>query len=283
MSDSVFRCVAELPAPADMAQVLRARLPDFAAIDWVAETGSTNTDLLVELRTRSGPAAMRLLGAHLQHSGRGRAGRTLHNQTGDTLMFSCVFPVRMTPAHLPCVSPLAGLVACETLRRHASPDRADALGVKWPNDIQIDDAKLAGLLVESVPDRLAGPDVHALVIGMGMNLRNGAALTERLQRPVADWSQSASAVPLDALVADVVVAWRDALHVFARDGFAAFQSRFRAVDALYGRAVNVIDDGRILHRGTAHGVDLDARLLVDDGTGPVAVLVGDVSIRAQQP
>jgi len=287
MSDRISRPATDLPAPTDMAQALRARLPDVAAIDWVAETGSTNTDLLVELRTRSGPARVRVLGTHRQHSGRGRAGRTMHNQAGDTLMFSCTLPVRMTPAQLPCVSLIAGLTACETLRRHARPDRSDTLRVKWPNDIQIDEAKLAGLLVESVRDRAAGPNAHAVVIGMGMNLHNSAALAERLQRPVADWSQCAGDAPLDALVADVILAWRDALHTCARDSFAAFQQRFRAVDALAGRAVNVIDDGRILHSGTALGVNADGHLLVTDSTGPnaspIAILFGDVSIRTQQP
>jgi len=266
-----------------MAQALRARLPGIAMIDWVAATGSTNTDLLAELRSRRSPAQIRVLGAHLQRTGRGRAGRTLHNQTGDTLMFSCVFPVHMPAARLPSVSPVVGLAACEVLRRHARPDCTHALRLKWPNDIQLGEAKLAGLLVESVRDVTVGPAAHAVVVGMGMNLRNAPALAQALQRPVADWSQAAGGTPLDALVTDVIQAWREALQTCSHDGFAAFQPRFQAVDALFGRTVNVMDNGRILYSGVAQGTDPDGRLCVDDGAGPVAVSVGDISIRPQQP
>jgi len=270
-----------LPTPADMAQALRARLPECADIDWVAVTGSTNTDLLTTLRNQSKPAAMRLLGAHWQHAARGRAGRTLLNQAGDTLMFSCAYPVRMATAQLPGLSPLAGLAACETLRRHARPDPAHALRVKWPNDIQIGNAKLAGILVESLRDRARGQHAHAVVIGMGMNLRRAHALSAQLQRPVADWSQAAADTPLDALVAAIVLAWQEALHTCAHDGWGVFASRFRALDALYGHAVNVIDQGRIVHSGTAQGITPDGHLLIDDGSSLIAVSVGDVSIRAR--
>lgn len=276
------RPVPDLPAPADMAQALRDRLPGFDDIAWVAETGSTNTDLLATLRSQPGLSGPRLLGAHWQHAGRGRAGRTLHNQPGDTLMFSCAFSVRMASMYLPALSPVAGLAACEALRRQARDGKADALLVKWPNDIQFGDAKLAGLLVESTRDTAAGPGAHWIVIGMGMNLRNREALSAQLQRPIADWSQAGGGASLAALVADAALAWRDALDACARDGFGGFLPRFRALDALHGQTVNVIGDGCILRSGVALGLDPQGRLLIDDGDGPAAISVGEISIRARQ-
>jgi len=275
-----------LPDAPGMAHALQAHLPDFEAVDWLAETGSTNTDLMARLRKhhQHSDGAMyhpRLLGAHWQRTGRGRVGRKLVNQPGDMLMFSCAFAIRITPAQLPCLSLVAGLAACEVLRRHARAEKSAALTIKWPNDFQFNNAKLAGLLVESLRHRAAGENAYGVVMGMGMNLRASQTLTTTLQRPVADWSQAADHMPLPNLAADIALAWQTALQQCAREGFAAFQTRFRAVDALHGRAVNVIDAGRVLHCGVARGVDDHGRLLVDDGKQTVAVSVGDVSVRAR--
>jgi len=275
-----------LPPAPEMARAVRAQLSNFDAVDWLTETGSTNTDLMDWLRERyrQGDASMhgaRLLGAHWQRAGRGRVGRKLVNQPGGMLMFSCAFALRIAPAWLPCLSLAAGLAACEVLRRHARPDQATVLAIKWPNDFQLGEAKLAGLLVESLRHRAGGENAYGVVMGMGMNLRDAQALTAQLQRPVADWSQAAGETPLPVLAADIALAWQEALSVCAREGFAAFQTRFRAVDALHGRTVNVIDAGRVLHGGVARGVDDHGRLLVDDGVRAIAVSVGDVSVRAQ--
>jgi len=279
-----------LPDAPDMARTLRAHLPDFEAVNWLTETGSTNTDLMDKLREHHQHSdgtlyRPRLLGAHWQRTGRGRVGRTLVNQPGCMLMFSCAFALRIAPVHLPCLSLVAGLAACEILRHHASPEHASQLAVKWPNDLQFGDAKLAGLLVESLRHRAAGPDAYGVVIGMGMNLRASQALTTQLQRPVADWSQAAGQTPLSQLAAEVALAWHTTLQQCAHDGFGVLQARFGAVDALHGRAVNVIDAGVVLHSGIARGVDDHSRLLIqqfsDDDPQTIAVSVGEVSVRAQ--
>jgi len=272
-----------------MAHAVRMRLPDFDAVDWLAETGSTNTDLMNELRDRyrrgtvgGGLHGARLLGAHWQRSGRGRAGRTLLNQPGNMLMFSCAFSVRIAPARLPCLSLAAGLAACEVLRQHARPDQAARLAVKWPNDLQLGQGKLAGILVESLRHRAGGDDAYGIVIGMGVNLRAAQALTEQLQRPVADWSQAAGDTPLPVLTATIALAWQAALHECARAGFGALQARFRAVDALCGHTVNVLDAGCVQASGVVRGVDEHGRLRVDDGGRTRAVSVGDVSVRTHE-
>src|SRR5690606_39683360 len=139
-----------LPQRAAMQAALRERLPDFGDVAWLPVTGSTNADLLARVRTGGAPPLPWLLGTHLQQTGRGRAGRTWRNAAGDALMVSCAFEVRTPVSRLPGLSPAAGIAACEALRRLAGPDAAPRLAMKWPNDVQLDDAKLAGVLVETV-------------------------------------------------------------------------------------------------------------------------------------
>ncbi|MVW71382.1 biotin--[acetyl-CoA-carboxylase] ligase [Bordetella sp. 15P40C-2] len=277
----------ELPAPDALARELSARLDGFENIAWTANTGSTNADLLAQARHCSGPM---LLGAHQQDAGRGRAGRPWQNRAGATLMFSCAFPVQLPTVQLPSLSPLAGLAAGEALRGlvTVADDRSDriepnALRVKWPNDLQWHDAKLAGILVESTRN-LVRPETYTIVIGMGLNLKDGDRLSQSLGRSVADWTTIMQQTGSFAVsVADIVCAsanaWRQAVQELATDGFDAFRPRFSAIDALAGREVNVIDQGAVLFSGTAQGLDEHGRLLVQAPQGLVSVSVGEISIR----
>lgn len=269
----------ELPAPEALARILSERLPAFRETAWTATTGSTNADLLARARGGVGGKPW-LLGAHLQESGRGRAGRAWKNSVGAALMVSFAFDVHLPAASLPALSPLAGLAAGEALRALAGP-AADALRVKWPNDVQWGEAKLAGLLVESLRNPGGAGASHTVVVGMGLNLRDADALSRALQRPIADWRSVAAATGAAAGAADIVCAVANRLHETLRElqagGFEGFIERYRQIDALAGRAVNVIDQGQVVRQGIAQGIDAQGRLLVDGQP----VMLGEISVRAQ--
>lgn len=284
-----------------MAAALRERLVDalplpFGLVDWVAETGSTNADMLTRAREGGSGNAHPglgdgytgqpghdpkpwLLGAHLQQAGRGRAGRPWQNRPGAALMFSCAFDTTLPPSSLPVLSPLAGLAACEALRAVAGPAENGRLRVKWPNDIQWGDAKLAGVLVETTRNLGARPASHTVVIGMGMNLRDGAMLSRELERDIADWSATRCGVALSDVVREVALAWWRALINVERQGFQAFVERFAQLDALAGKHIQVLERGEVLHRGMGGGVDTQGRLLVRTEADEVPVSVGEISVR----
>lgn len=274
----------DLPAPEILARELGLRLPVFQDIAWAGDTGSTNADLLARARSGEGTAKPWLLGTHLQNAGRGRAGRPWQNRTGSTLMFSCAYDVHLPAAQLPALSPLAGVVACEALRAVAGP-RARGLCMKWPNDVQWHDAKLAGVLVETTRNPGGREAGYTVVIGMGINLRDADALSRALGRDVADWTQVQAESDRQPDAADLVcasaTAWHDAIQTLEREGFAAFRHRFDQVDALAGRPVNVMEKGDILLSGTACGVDEHGRLLVQTPEGASPISIGEISIRRQ--
>lgn len=271
-----------------MAVTLRARLANgtaapFGRVDWTARTGSTNADLLARAREREAVHAAPkpwLLGAHLQETGRGRAGRAWQNRPGAALMFSCAFDTALAPASLPVLSPLAGLATCEALRLLAG-SAGERLCVKWPNDVQWGDGKLAGVLVETArnPGGPSSAPGHTVVIGMGMNLLDGVALSLALEREVADWTASECGAALSDVVAEVALAWRAALAQVESEGFAAFVGRFRRLDALEGREIQVLDRGNVLHKGLGCGVDAQGRLRVRTWEGELPVSVGEISVR----
>ncbi len=282
------------PAPDTFRDGLGALLPEFQAVDWVESTGSTNKDLGDLARTAGGAFATasadtwpRLLGAHLQTAGKGRAARPWRNAAGECLMFSCGFAPKIGAGELPGIAPALGVASCLALRTILVPllgaRAAHQLTLKWPNDLQWKGAKLAGILVETAPS--VKPQQPLLVIGMGLNLSGAAALAADLNRPVADLSQILMGHAVDpiALVATLAQAWQRTLHDYAAKGYAAFAPRYQEVDGLLGEHVDVIDQGKLLHTGIACGTDSIGRLKIETASGILPILVGDVSIRPRTP
>lgn len=283
---------AQLLCPAAMASGLRSELPRFSHVQWVERTVSTNADLYARARDEhSGQARPWLLGAHLQDKGRGRAGRTWQNRPGANLMFSCAFDVFLPAHQLPALSPLAGLAACEALRSVISSQNRTKLCMKWPNDIQWKSAKLAGILVEVTragASRLAA-DHHVAIIGMGINLDDARALSQSLDRRVADWAEIADSDDLATtatsvgLVRRIAQAWYDALNDVTARGFDTFPERYAHVDALIGQSVDVIDNGKLLQTGIACGVNTRGQLRLRTPAAETTVTVGEISVRARTP
>lgn len=283
--------VTMLPGPDDMAQHLRTQLPLFSQIEWVDRTVSTNADLYARGRMEHGSLARPwLLGAHLQDQGRGRAGRTWQNRRGANLMFSCAFDIFLPPRQLPALSPLAGLAACEALRQVISHDNRAHLSMKWPNDIQWQSAKLAGILVEVTRAGTArlSDDHHVAIIGMGLNLDDARSLSQSLSRRIADWTEIAHADSLAAtattpgLVSRIAQAWYRSLNEVTAHGFQSFPTRYAGVDALSGQPVDITDKEQILHTGIACGVNTYGQLRLRTASGEHAVTVGEVSVHAHK-
>src|SRR5918998_5333758 len=138
-------------------------VPDlrFGDVRWVDETDSTNTRLLED--ARAGVPEGRVLVADHQTAGRGRLGRRWEAPSGSALLVSVLLrpDVALGRAHL--VTMAAGLAASDACEAVAGARPS----LKWPNDLVVDDAKLAGLLAESVVD---GDALPALVGGMGLNV-----------------------------------------------------------------------------------------------------------------
>ena len=242
-----------------------AALP--VTVELVAETGSTNADLMQRLPSLTG-ATLRI--AEQQTAGRGRAGRSWLSEPGSALMFSLAWCFA-GPLHRLTGLPLAvGVALAEAMQALEVP-----VTLKWPNDVIKDGSKLAGILVETQ----AGADGSIwAVIGVGLNLLVPDQLERAIGRDVASAPWLAR-MDRDLLMATLLDHLTAVLDQFAQTGFAAFRLRWNQLDAYHGQAVRILDQGRVLHEGSAAGVDADGRLLLDSASGRITVLSGDVSLR----
>jgi BirA family biotin operon repressor/biotin-[acetyl-CoA-carboxylase] ligase len=240
------------------------------AVEVVAETGSTNADLLA--RAGALPGNLLLL-AERQLAGRGRAGRSWLSSEGGSLTFSLAWKFALPLQALAGLPLAVGVALAETLAAQGV-----TVQLKWPNDLLKDGAKLAGVLIETQSVPAGG--VWA-VIGVGMNLILPDELEQRIGRPAASAPWLAS-MDRDALMAALLAGLAASLRQFEQAGFGAFCARWNGLHAYQGRPVDIIDRGVTLNQGVAAGVDDSGALLLDGAFGRIAIHAGDVSLRARE-
>jgi BirA family biotin operon repressor/biotin-[acetyl-CoA-carboxylase] ligase len=118
------------------------------------------------------------------------------------------------------------------------------------------------------------------VIGIGLNLAVPPGLEDELQRAVGAAPELQKA-PRETVLAIIASALAGVLEEFEARGFGAFVKRWEAFHAYAGQAVKIVENGRVLQEGTAVGVDMMGRFLMDTEGGQVEILAGDVSLRLQ--
>jgi BirA family biotin operon repressor/biotin-[acetyl-CoA-carboxylase] ligase len=208
----------------------------------VDETGSTNADLLAAAVV--GAPDRTVLAARHQTAGRGRLDRTWVAPPGVNLLVSLLFTdVQHVPHVLTQKIGVAAIVACERVA-NAKPT------LKWPNDLLLDDRKLAGVLAQStfVDGR------QAVVVGIGVNVGWAPPDAARLGDEIDPLRVLAALLTaFDELPAVIAGEYRSRLDTLGRS------VRVELADGvLEGRAVDVEPDGRLLvldECGITHRVD----------------------------
>ncbi len=138
----------------------------FASIAYVSETGSTNTDAAALLGNDR--FAGRTLVAEYQSRGAGRKGRTWHAAPGTSLLFTTILPRAVATESLWLVPFWVALAV-----RAALHECGISTTLQWPNDLLLDERKIAGVLCQS---RVTGPTAR-VACGVGINVHRtpGAA------------------------------------------------------------------------------------------------------------
>ena len=229
----------------------------------VAETGSTNADLLAE--ARAGAAEGLVLAAEAQTAGRGRLGRSWGSPPRAALTFSVLLrPAAVRPALRGWLPLLTGVAVAAALRAGAAVPAV----LKWPNDVLVGERKLAGILAEAHGD--------AIVVGVGLNVTSGAA---ELPVPTATSLRLAGAAGpgREALLEAILAGLAGRYRAWCADPDApGWREDYLRWCATVGRPVRAGLPGGTQLAGTAVDVDGAGRLVVRTGDGLIPVGAGDV-------
>jgi BirA family transcriptional regulator, biotin operon repressor / biotin---[acetyl-CoA-carboxylase] ligase len=248
-------------------------------LELLFEVGSTNTYLYDA--TVPAPGRPRVALAELQRAGRGRRGRSWLAPFGSGLTLSVGWTFAEAPPGLPALGLAVGVGVAEALQ---SIGVADAR-VKWPNDLVWQGRKLGGLLLQ-LRSEAGGP--ASVVAGLGINVALPQEARDSLAtpgaQPVADLAEALEhRLPgRNELAAVLAAAVLGTFDEFARAGYAAFASRWTALDALAGARVRVAQADCDVD-GVASGTDADGALLVRVAGELHRFHSGDVSLRPVTP
>jgi BirA family biotin operon repressor/biotin-[acetyl-CoA-carboxylase] ligase len=240
----------------------------------VAETGSTNADLLAAAADGAPDGAV--LTADHQSAGRGRRGRSWEAPPGSSLLMSVLLRPDLSPARVAVLTAAVGLAA-----RHACAEIADVTPtLKWPNDLMVvtddGDRKLGGILAES---RLSAATVDSVVVGLGLNVAWPETVPDELTGLAVALNHlrgDQPAVDRQELLTAMLVDLERRLGAIDGGDDEAVWSEWRTSTSTLGRRVRV-ETGRAEIIGLAVGITGRGRLLIDSDDGEqVEVDVGDV-------
>lgn len=233
------------------------------------EIDSTNTYLIEEAKqgARDGLVAT----AAFQTAGRGRQGRTWEAPEGSALLVSALLRPVMSPDEAHLVATAVALSARAAIEQ-LSGLRAS---LKWPNDLVVEAAKIAGILGEIAPDAPGGSDGSiAVVVGIGVNLSTEGPPEAKGTSVLA---QTGSAPSPDELLDQFLAELSTRRSMLDEpEGRAALLAEARSLMSTLGSQVRVTRQDSILE-GKALELTDGARLIVLDDAGERHVIsVGDL-------
>lgn len=251
------------------------------------ELGSTN-DRATELARDLNVKLPALVVARQQTAGRGRGENSWWSADG-----ALTFSVLLEPAEFgintaawPHLSLTTAVALCDALALEIPPPQTSQfptrtrppspIAIKWPNDIFLNDAKIAGILIES-PGGPA-PAKDRLVIGIGINVNNSRHLAPRGAVPngiaLCDFTKEQHDLQ-QALINLLNALHKRIEHLAAND--PGLPASWQQLSWLTKQNVEVAA-GSGLVSGTCLGIDFDGALLVDDGATTHRVFSGTIRV-----
>ncbi len=237
-------------------------LPDGWRLSVLPEVDSTNAEVL--RRAEHGEPEGLAIRADVQTAGRGRRGRSWQSPKGNLYLSVLIDALTATAGQVGFAAALALIDAIEKSTGGDLPK----LRCKWPNDLVLNGAKVAGLLLESVPDN------EQVVVGMGVNLV--PTTVDNTLYPVGALSDASMTLDLDPMCAQICLALHSWLETWRSIGFSPLRNAWLGrAEGLHQPIVIRLPTESI--EGTFDGLSEEGALMLDQG-GPVAreIPAGDV-------
>lgn len=213
-----------------------------------------STNLRAKELAASGAPSGTVVTAAEQDAGRGRGGRKWSAPSDSALLYSAILrPLDLSHLLLPLSVPVAVCEACEAV---ASVE----CKIKWPNDIWLEQRKLAGILIEARPPEWA-------VIGVGINLSiEPGQFPADLRWPAISLGHGVEPEVMRVALDEALGRWVAAEPTTVRE-------QFERRDALRGRHITWTGGPDGCGRaGVCKGIDGRGNLLVRGESGEVCAL-----------
>jgi BirA family transcriptional regulator, biotin operon repressor / biotin---[acetyl-CoA-carboxylase] ligase len=242
-------------------------LPPFFTIHRFEKIGSSNDE--VRRLAESGAPEGTLVWAGEQTAGRGRRGRNWVSPPGN-LYLSLLLRPGVDYATAPQLGFVCALAMGEAVASFL-PDAAARVRYKWPNDLLVDGAKIAGILLEAGPvtarttTASADPGPRYVIAGIGVNIVSAPIDTPYPALALADAGATGAHPP--TLLTRFAEHFEAGYAVWREEGFARMRGAWLAASHCVGDEMVVrIGEGQEIH-GRFLDLDADGALLLELASG----------------
>ncbi len=242
-------------------------------INVVDSTDSTNSQL--QRMAEAGAPHGTVLIALEQTGGRGRQGRSFSSPKGQGLYFSLLLRPKCAPNQVSHVTAMAAVAGCDAIET-VSGTRP---GIKWTNDLVMNQKKLAGILTEMDADWTSN-SINYIIIGIGINLNQRFDdFPQEIQNIATSLRMSTRKdVYFPALSAALVTRFSQMSSALLTEK-ALWLSRYRQDCVTLGKEIKVLR-GQESRYAWALDIDEDGGLMVRYTSGELdTVSSGEVSVR----
>ncbi len=242
----------------------------FGNLRFFNSIGSTNDEALAWAADKA--PDLSLVVAEEQTAGRGRSGRKWFTPRESALAFSLILrpseSEQRFPARITGLGALGLVETCQGLGLRAL--------IKWPNDVLVNNCKVAGILVESV---WTGEKLEASILGMGVNVLP-ASIPPETQTLIpatsleGELKQKINRIDLLHTILSKIIDWRLKL------GTDEFLGAWEESLAYRGRQVQVWSDNMVPLIGELTGLETDGSLRLRSAEGKLSsVQFGEIHLR----
>ncbi|MCO1599892.1 biotin--[acetyl-CoA-carboxylase] ligase [Desulfosporosinus nitroreducens] len=234
----------------------------------------TSTNSVARQMAVSGAAEGTIVMCRSQSAGRGRMQRQWHCPPGKGLLLSMILRPQISVQFVPQLTLLTAVVVAETIKIVTGC----AAGIKWPNDIFINDKKVCGILAES---SFSKSNFEYIIIGLGINVNLG------IHHLPSDCQKTSTSLSLERgenvsrvkLLKQFIISWDEHIQGFVKAGHPYLRDKWIKNNVTLGENVIVNKGDSCLH-GLAVDISENGGLIVRLADGSLQeFLAEDVSIR----
>lgn len=241
-------------------------------LEIIKSTVSTQED--ARQRAELGAPEGTVIIAEEQTGGKGRMGRKWFSPYGKGIWMSVVLRPQQPLEYTSQLTLLTGVAVCRAIRKTTNVQ----VGIKWPNDILLDQHKISGILLEStVEDKV----VRYCIAGIGISANVDAEDYPEELRDIATSLKIAigSSVDRTLLITAVLDEFEKLYQLYNQEGFLPIASLWEALSVTINQEVT-INTPQGVREGIAVGLDPSGALLVDMGMGHIVPIIsGDVKLK----
>lgn len=208
-----------------------------------------------------------IISAAHQTEGRGRLGNTWLDD-GKSALFSILLKRNMDPSlctQLP-------LLACVAVHKALST-KIKNLSIKWPNDIMVENKKLAGILTESI---INDGKVLAVIVGFGINIEKMEISNPLEQQATSIWNETKTNYSVSSIIKEVAEKFDDELKDIHNE-LKNYMSYYKNHLSILGKSITFIQND-ITYKAIVKDITSEGNLLVETPHKKMSLSSGEVHL-----